>query len=225
MTFSEIIERININPYYKDEWCAIYHADCRDILPLIPEKSIDLVLTDPPYGVDKTEWDLKDNWTNLLAYLGKFVRTQRLAIVFSSTRYIGETIKVMGLPYRWQFIAYSPNNMIPADIGFAKYTSALIFSNLNSIFCNAQDLREFMTGTRELKNSEHPTPKPIPIISYLIEHFTQPDFLILDPFLGSGTTCYCAKKLNRYSIGIEIEEKYCDIAAKRCSQTVMRLEI
>ena len=48
---------------------------------------------------------------------------------------------------------------------------------------------------------------------------------ILDPFLGSGTTAYCAKKLNRKCIGIEIEEKYCEIAAKRCSQSVMRLEI
>ena len=46
---------------------------------------------------------------------------------------------------------------------------------------------------------------------------------ILDPFLGSGTTCYCAKKLNRYSIGIEIEERYCEIAAKRCCQEVMEL--
>jgi len=49
--------------------------------------------------------------------------------------------------------------------------------------------------------------------------------LILDPFLGSGTTCYCAKKLNRYSIGIEIEERYCEIAARRCSQEVMELNI
>jgi len=47
--------------------------------------------------------------------------------------------------------------------------------------------------------------------------------LILDPFLGSGTTCFCAKKLLRHSIGIEIEEKYCEIAARRCSQEVMEL--
>ena len=49
--------------------------------------------------------------------------------------------------------------------------------------------------------------------------------LVLDPFLGPGTTAYCAKKLNRKCIGIEIEEKYCEIAAKRCSQSVMRLDI
>ena len=51
--------------------------------------------------------------------------------------------------------------------------------------------------------------------------WSNPNDLILDPFLGSGTTCYCAKKLNRYSIGIEIEEKYCEIAARRCCQEVM----
>ena len=209
------------NPYYQDDAVIIYHADCRNILPLLPDKCIDLVLTDPPYGVDKTEWDLKDNWTGLLAYLGEFIGTQKLAIIFSSTRYIGETIKVMKLPYRWQFIAYSPNNMIPADIGFSKYTSALIFSNLDSIFCNAQDLREFMAGTQELKNNSHPTPKPAPIISYLIEHFSKPNTLILDPFLGSGTTAYCAKKLGRKCIGIELEERYCEIAANRLAQEVL----
>ena len=59
----------------------------------------------------------------------------------------------------------------------------------------------------------------------LIERLSNSGNLILDPFLGSGTTAYCAKKLNRKCIGIEIEEKYCEIAAKRCSQSVMRLEI
>ncbi len=54
---------------------------------------------------------------------------------------------------------------------------------------------------------------------------TDKEALVLDPFLGSGTTCYCAKKLNRKSIGIEISEKYCEIAAKRCSQSGMELNI
>lgn len=72
---------------------------------------------------------------------------------------------------------------------------------------------------------EHPSPKPESAMCWFIERLSNPYDVILDPFLGSGTTCYCAKKLNRYSIGIEIEEKYCEIAAKRCSQSVMALEV
>lgn len=74
----------------------------------------------------------------------------------------------------------------------------------------------------------HPCPWPAEIPTRLIKMFTlinkfKP--IVLDPFLGSGTTAYCAKKLNRLCIGIEIEEKYCEIAANRCRQTVMKLDI
>ncbi len=71
----------------------------------------------------------------------------------------------------------------------------------------------------------HPAKMILPLQRWLIEKYTKTGDIILDPFLGSGTTCYCAKKLNRYSIGIVIEEKYCEIAAKRCSQEVMELNI
>jgi len=73
--------------------------------------------------------------------------------------------------------------------------------------------------------TEHPTEKPPKLMDWLINTHTNPSDLILDPFLGSGTTCFCAKKLNRYSIGIEIEEKYCEIAAKRCCQEVMDFNV
>jgi len=66
----------------------------------------------------------------------------------------------------------------------------------------------------------HPTQKPSGLFSLIIADYSEKGQTILDPFLGSGTTAYCAKKLNRHCIGIEIEEKYCEIAAKRCSQQV-----
>ena len=71
----------------------------------------------------------------------------------------------------------------------------------------------------------HPTQKPVELVDKLILGISDEAETILDPFLGSGTTCYCAKKLNRYSIGIEIEEKYCEIAANRCRQSVFELNI
>jgi len=63
---------------------------------------------------------------------------------------------------------------------------------------------------------------PEELVNNIISCFPATD-VILDPYLGSGTTCYCAKKLNRYSIGIEVNERYAEMAAKRCSQEVMNL--
>ena len=70
---------------------------------------------------------------------------------------------------------------------------------------------------------EHPAIFPEQLASDHIISWSNPHDLILDPFLGSGTTCWCAKKLNRRSIGIEISEEYCEIAANRCRQSVMEL--
>jgi len=82
------------------------------------------------------------------------------------------------------------------------------------------DCKDFYISSTE-KIRGHPSPKPPQVITWFLQ--TLGGNLILDPFLGSGTTCYCAKKLNRKSIGIEIEEKYCEIAANRCRQMVMDL--
>lgn len=69
----------------------------------------------------------------------------------------------------------------------------------------------------------HPTQKPVALIKWILSLKWTPTGLILDPYMGSGTTLRAAKDLNRKSIGIEISEKYCEIAAKRCQQTVMNL--
>jgi site-specific DNA-methyltransferase (adenine-specific) len=66
---------------------------------------------------------------------------------------------------------------------------------------------------------------PEGLVDRILTGWSLPNDLILDPFLGSGTTCYCAKKLNRYSIGIEISEKYCEIAAKRCMQEAFEFDL
>lgn len=67
----------------------------------------------------------------------------------------------------------------------------------------------------------HPCPKPLKFKSWLIDKFSDKNSSIIDPFMGSGTTLRAAKNLGRKAIGIEIEEKYCEIAAKRCRQGVL----
>ncbi|KKL80952.1 hypothetical protein LCGC14_1999630 [marine sediment metagenome] len=86
---------------------------------------------------------------------------------------------------------------------------------------SVQEFNNRATGDRGL----HPTQKPLSLFKYLIETYTRQDDTVLDFCLGSGTTALACKKLNRKCIGIEIEEKYCEIAAKRCSQSVMELNI
>ncbi len=83
----------------------------------------------------------------------------------------------------------------------------------------------YMKSAKEGYIFEHPAIFPEYLANDHILSWSNVGELILDPFLGSGTTAYCAKKLNRKCIGIEIEEKYCEIAAKRCSQGVMELAI
>jgi len=88
-----------------------------------------------------------------------------------------------------------------------------------------QDIRNVPQKARSTSRiNQHPTVKPLKLMSYLITLGSREGDIILDPFLGSGTTALGCKLLNRKCIGIEIEEKYCEIAAKRCSQSVMRLE-
>lgn len=80
------------------------------------------------------------------------------------------------------------------------------------------------TTTRDDGVRVHPTQKPYKVLATWIKYLSCPNDLILDPFLGSGSTCYAAKKLNRRAIGIEVDERYCEVAVRRCAQAVLELE-
>ena len=89
---------------------------------------------------------------------------------------------------------------------------------------NKGNIFSYIVGAGQDKTN-HPATFPKQLASDQITSWSNQNDLILDPFLGSGTTAYCAKKLNRKCIGIEIEEKYCEIAAKRLRQSVMELKL
>lgn len=82
-----------------------------------------------------------------------------------------------------------------------------------------QDAMAFSIG-REAK-FDHPSQKPYPYMTWLVNRLSEEGQIILDPFIGSGTTLRAAKDLRRKAIGIEIEEKYCEIAARRLGQEVL----
>jgi site-specific DNA-methyltransferase (adenine-specific) len=74
------------------------------------------------------------------------------------------------------------------------------------------------------KQADHPCPRKVRHVEWLVQWWSEPDDTVLDPFMGSGTTLLAAKNLGRRAIGIEIEERYCEDAARRCSQEVLDLE-
>ena len=273
MEFNDIIAKLP-TPYYRDEQAdiVIYCADCRDILPLIPDKSIDLVLTDPPYGITACEWDIIPDLDRLWAEL-KRVGGDNCAYVFTTNQpFTTDLINSNRKWFRYEIIwdrvtgknpylakkmpmkshdnilifyrsqpTYNPQ-MIKAEKGNmrdrvknnTKARENTIYGNIKEYTSKKDENLRYPTSVfrYSYQNDEvhytkrqHPTQKPSELFKYLIETYSNPRCLILDPFLGSGTTAYCAKKLNRKCIGIEIEEKYCEIAAKRLSQSIMKSEV
>ena len=211
-----------MKPYYEDKWVKIYHGDCREILPQLDVK-VDLVLTDPPYGIS-LDLSLLSNWrvNHLKPPMGvtdKIVGDEGMDVNFLFEYPLRA---IFGFPYIYDtkatgWLVWDKQPGIDADRTLTtpcEMASTTLWRGFRIVRCMwAGYLRD--NGEYRYK---HPTQKPQKVIDYIIN---KSHGLILDPFLGSGTTCYCAKKLNRYSIGIEIEEKYCEIAAKRCMQEVM----
>ena len=223
------------NPYYQDDAVIIYHADCRDILPLIPDKSIDLVLTDPPYFLPNTQFRPEMRMASRMWSNFTFAQTafeQYLKLFLSKAKddfefylFTDEVSYAVVYPllyshfYQSKLIVWNKQS-IGLGGKWRRQFELLIYSFIGNPQCNGNHAD--ILNCKRVKDKGHPYQKPEELVRQIIE-LSQFD-LILDPFLGSGTTAYCAKKLNRKCIGIEIEEKYCEIAAKRCSQTVMRLE-
>lgn len=215
-----------MKPYYEDKWVKIFHGDCREILPQLDIK-VDLVLTDPPYGRNEIknnpsrgklavskdyglgEWDREPADANLLEMV---VAKARHSIIFGGNYFT--------LPPSSCWLVWDKDNQgndfADCELAWTNFKSAVrkYLWRWNGMLQEPLSPKEYRC---------HPTQKPSGLFSLIIADYSKENDLILDPFLGSGTTCFCAKKLNRYSIGIEIEEKYCEIAARRCSQSVMEL--
>ena len=189
-------------PYFYDDDVVIYHGDCRDILPNLPK--VDLILTDPPYPDQHPEYGDCD-----ISFLDKLDCRQ---LVFWSAKVdfpLDYTAIHIWAKQRGVGSEYERLFEMNGQANYKLFT----YGSIDSY--RAKCFYDIYTG--------HPSQKPQQLISRLLSNFSINNSLILDPFLGSGTTAYCAKKLNRKCIGIEIEEKYCEIAAKRCSQQVMKL--
>ena len=227
MTLDAIVEAVGVTPYFRDGAVVIYHADCRHILPLMPR--VDMVLTDPPYNVKKDSGTWSDNLPDdeYRAFIREVVAAARVRA--SNHAWL--------IPKRWLplFTPLFPDGHLvvirrgaqgPYRMGWSdQFDLLMTVGKPNRCYRDLwEDIR--LKGEGYLFSEEdygHPGYTPEPIMSRCTSLLSSVADFILDPFIGSGATLRAAKVLGRYAIGIEIEEKYCEIAAKRMAQMVMPL--
>jgi site-specific DNA-methyltransferase (adenine-specific) len=205
-----------MKPYYSDAYVTLYHGDCREVLPSL---RADAVVTDPPYGTNVTEWDESIDAATLSAcaaasdgYAAFFYSNTRLAHILSA-------LKAGGFD-TWVSV-WHKSNSVGFERKFAPQWTPVVIAYRNPPRFWGQDY--FHCPITPYKDSAHPTPKPEGVTRWLIERATTAGGCVLDPFAGSGTTLRAAKDLGRKAIGIEIEERYCEIAARRMAQEVLAL--
>lgn len=216
--------------YYKDDYVEIWHGDCRDILPSLPK--VDLVLTDPPYGVSGQQ---NTKTANVRGF-----RKNDYASFTDSVDYVRNIVVpvIGGLIAEGGRVVLTPGNRCltlyplpdsfgaivqPASVGLQPWGRAdaqpiLYYGKSPYGGTQLPSKRCSFTSTEAADTNGHPCPKPLELWKHLLINTSLSNHVILDPFCGSGTTLRAAKDLGRKAIGIEIEERYCEIAAKRCNE-------
>lgn len=217
--------------YYEHAGITIYHADCREILPQL---EADVLITDPPYGVEfrgKVNRHLKhnDGYASAIRDDSEFIRIVVVPAIEASLQLVKRAAVFTGIK---NLFAYPK----PVDMGafFVQYGGGVCpwgFSSLHPVCYYGKDpYLERGLGSRPnswlvseiAQPNGHPCPKPIGWMRRLVNRVSWEDERILDPFMGSGTTLEAAKILGRSAIGIELDERYCEIATKRLSQEVFQ---
>jgi site-specific DNA-methyltransferase (adenine-specific) len=226
-----------MKPYYEHAGITIYHGDCREILPQL--SGLAGIVTDPPYGIDL---DVQRYAGARGSLDGSSYRRNGVSKKYE--QFHGEKDQ-LSFAFLWGItpvqIIWGANNF-PQQLPFDPRTDGWICWDkretedadrmLGSPFELAVVLGRRLYKIFRLQHGGainadeantsrwHPTQKPVRLMQRILREFFA-DKQICDPFLGSGSTLIAAKKLGYPAIGIEIEEKYCEIAAKRLSQEVL----
>lgn len=213
-----------MNPYYQDDNVTLYHGDCLELADLWT--GADVLVSDVPYGIDyqsgarrdtlaksiagdkdttarDTALEIWGNKPSLIFGTWRIRRPEatRQLLIWDTKGALG--MGAMDLPWK---PAHQEIYVLGKGFKGKRTTDVLTHAPVQSMSRNGR---------------EHPHQKPLPLMTDLIEKC--PPGIIADPFAGSGSTLVAAKSLGRKTIGIELEEKYCEIIAKRCAQEVLNL--
>jgi len=248
-----------IKPYFETENGVLYNADCLEILPQL--EPVDLILTDPPYGVTQNKWDklqitidvfdmlLENNIVftcqnpSTAILINRYLKKFKWSDVWHKSQAVGFlNAKIMPLRQHEDIVVLSKEKMTyfpqiqkkhPADIRPHGKTKQSKQSKNYGPYNNERIRtipinKSYPRSVVYFENSQggnHPNRKPTQLFLYLIKTYSKDIDIILDPFLGSGTTAVACERLGRRWIGIEISEQYCEISAKRIEAENKQLKI
>jgi DNA modification methylase len=217
-----------VTPYYEHAGITIYHGDALSVLATVPAESCDAVITDPPYGTRRKQ---RDEWM-----VGEFADVLPLAL--PEFHRIAARDGALYLFMAWRRMAdgiirasvYFPiQNFIVWDKGrhsglWTAYAWQFHWEGVYYGIKGPRPIRKYLPDVvRDSEAPRAPMQKPVGLIRTLLEASTDAGQTVIDPFAGTGSTLLAAQQTGRKAIGIEIEERYCEIAAKRLSQEVLAL--
>ena len=223
-------------PYYDRDGITIYHGDCRDVLPSIDHASVSLVLTDPPYGIGvKTGYASSGRGkpSAKSTHVGKsriasaneyrpvigddqpfdpepMLRFPR--VVLFGAQHFAHRLPPSGAWLVWNRVS-GGSDTADAELAWTNLGGTVrMFTYMWNGACRA--------GEKDT-HGLHPTQKPVALMHWILDRWTQPGDLIIDPYMGSGPVARAAANIGRRYIGIELDEDYCRIAVERLRQGVL----
>lgn len=240
---------------YKDENTWLMLGDCLERMKEIPDGSVDLVLTDPPYGTTACKWDSVIPLDKMWEQLKRIIKPNGAIVLFGSQPFTSTLImsNVKQFKYDWVWDKHIPRNFINAKImPMQKHESVLVFGSKVNYYPQ-KTLRDKPVTSKNYSKREdssyklnqdgtdsesrtythinpntiivgkweankgklHPNQKPVTLLEYLIKTYTQEGETVLDFTMGSGSTGVACKNLNRKFVGVEMDEKYFEIAKTR----------
>ena len=262
-----------------NENIKLLHGDCIELFPKIPDASIDAIITDPPYGITKCDWDKVVPFDSLWKHYNRVLKRNGVIVIFGTEPFTSELVcsnkKMFREKLTWQ--KHRPSNMGNAKRMHLKYSEDIIVFSFGRNIYNPQmqprtsnRVRQAQKGTSKqwrtngntsrevcfatqyaprswdsfnadwkypsnilpfpavVSNSRekvnHPTQKPVSLLMYLIKTYTQEDALILDTFMGSGTTGVACINTGRKFIGMELDDNYFSIAKTRIENAIREKE-
>jgi site-specific DNA-methyltransferase (adenine-specific) len=239
---------IGLRPYYDHAGVVLYHGDCLSIMQGLEVGSVDAIVTDPPFGIGfgyingrevaanpERYWEwLEPRWREMwrIARSGALLAVWQTQLNFRHFwDWFGPDIHIYCAAKNFVQLRKTPINYgyDPVVMRYKPGADPLrpdkgqagAWRNIDFFVA---DTASVVSDPRGLQ-AAHPCPRPLDGVMHIVRNFTLPGGLILDPFAGSGTTLLAAKNLGHRAIGIEIEERYCEIIARRLAQEVLPLEV